>query len=136
MQSDPVSHAVGGRRLRLLILDDEDAILLPLSRFFEASGYDVVATREAEEAEAILSCETFDVAIIDLSLSGFGPDGLEVLRSIRARLAGLPVVVFSANVRPEVEEECWRLGATAVLTKPQPLEVLARVVARALGARP
>ncbi len=135
MQSQSGPLAPGGRRARLLILDDEEAILIPLSKYFRATGYDVVTTREAEEAEAILGCEPIDVAILDLSLSPFGPDGLEVLRSIRALQVGLPVVIFSANIRPEVEEECRRLGVNAVLTKPQPLSVLARAVALCLRDR-
>lgn len=135
MHSQPGPVPRGRRRARLLILDDEEAILLPLSRYFRATGYDVVTAREVEEAEAILGCEHIDAAILDLTLSGFGPDGLELLRSIRASHVDLPVIVFSANTRPEIEEECQRLGAHAVLTKPQPLSVLARAVALGLRNR-
>ncbi len=121
-------------RPRLLILDDEEAILLPVARYFREIGYDVVTAREAEEAEAVLSYERFDLVILDLSLSRFGPDGLEVLRSIRAQSADLPVVVLSAHIRPEVETQARLLDASAILAKPQPLEELARVVAWALGS--
>jgi CheY-like chemotaxis protein len=120
---------------RLLILDDDEAVLLPMARYFRAMGYDTVTAREVEEAEAILTCDRVDAAILDLSLSGFGPDGLEVLRSIRARSDDLPVVILSGNIRPDVEDETRSLGATAVLAKPQSLEELERVVARALGRR-
>ena len=121
---------------RLLILDDEEAILLPVARYLTERGYAVVSAREPEEAEALLECDWFDLVILDLSLTpfGFGRSGLEVLSDLRAHLPWLPVIVLSANVCPEVEEEARRLNADAVLSKPQPLAELARIAARALGS--
>ncbi len=122
-------------RRRLLILDDEEAILIPVGHYFRNLGYTVVTTREPEEAEALLEHEVFDLVILDLALTRFGREGLEVLTSIRALHHWLPVLVFSANVSPDVEDEALRLGADAVLSKPQPLDELARVVEFVLGGR-
>jgi DNA-binding response OmpR family regulator len=119
---------------RLLILDDEEAILLPVARYLTERGYVVITAREPEEAEALLECEAFDLVILDLGLTRFGRDGLEVLSDLRAKLPWLPVIVLSANICPEVEDEARRLRADAVLSKPQPLAELARVAAAALGA--
>jgi CheY-like chemotaxis protein len=125
-----------GLAKRLLILDDEEAILLPVARYLTERGYSVVTAREPEEAEALLECERFDLVILDLGLTrfGFGRSGLEVLSDLRAHLPWLPVIILSANVAPEVEEEARRLRADAVLSKPQPLAELARIAAHALGA--
>jgi CheY-like chemotaxis protein len=120
---------------RLLILDDEDAVLLPLGRYFAELDYEVVTCREPEEAEALLECERFDLVILDLGLTRFGREGLEVLSSIRASHPWLPVIIFSAYLSPEVEEEAHRLKVDAVLGKPQPLEDIARVVETLLGCR-
>jgi DNA-binding response OmpR family regulator len=126
---EPASNTPGGSSpRRLLILDDEEAILLPLGRYFAELDFDVVTSREPEEAEALLECERFDVVILDLALTRFGREGLEVLSSIRASHPWLPVIIFSAFVSPDVEEEARRLGVDAILGKPQPLEELARVV--------
>jgi DNA-binding response OmpR family regulator len=124
----------GARARRLLILDDEEAILLPLARYFTDRGYTVVTAREPEEAEALLECRGFDLVILDLGLTRFGRDGLEVLGTLRAQLPWLPVIVLSANISPEVEDEARRLRADAVLSKPQPLAELARLAAAALGS--
>jgi CheY-like chemotaxis protein len=123
----------GSVNRRLLVLDDEEAILIPVGHYFRGLGYGVVTTREPEEAEALLEHEVFDLVILDLALTRFGREGLEVLTSIRALHRWLPVLIFSANVSPDVEEEALRLGADAVLSKPQPLEELARVVDFVLG---
>ena len=120
---------------RLLILDDEEAILVPVARYLTERGYAVVTAREPEEAEALLDCAPFDLVILDLGLTRFGRDGLEVLSDLRARLPWLPVIVLSANVCPEVEDEARRLNADAVLSKPQPMAELARLAAAALGTR-
>jgi DNA-binding response OmpR family regulator len=120
---------------RLLILDDEEAILIPVARYFTDRGYAVVTAREPEEAEALLECERFDLVILDLGLTRFGRDGLGVLNDLRAQRPWLPVIVLSANICPEVEDEVRRLRADAVLSKPQPLAELARVAAAALGTR-
>ena len=134
---EPATALPGGHSTRrLLILDDEEAILLPLGRYFAELDFDVVTSREPEEAEALLECERFDVVILDLGLTRFGREGLEVLSSIRSSHPWLPVIIFSAYVSPEVEEEARRLGVDAVLGKPQPLEELARVVDTLLGGHP
>ena len=69
-------HPAGKAQPRLLIVDDEPAIVVPLARYFRSSGYTVVTASEAAEAEAVLTYELFDLVILDLSLSPFGPDGL------------------------------------------------------------
>ena len=62
--------------------------------------------------------------ILDLALTRFGREGLEVLRSIRSRIPGLPVIILSGNIAPDVEDLARELRADAVLMKPQPLEDL------------
>ena len=68
---------------RLLILDDEEAILLPISEYFRQRRYHVAATREPEEAEALLDHDPFDLVILDLALTCFWA-GPEVLSDPRA----------------------------------------------------
>jgi DNA-binding response OmpR family regulator len=128
-------HAAPDGPPRLLIVDDEEAILVPVSRFLTGRGYAVVTSREPEEAEALLDNERFDLVILDLALTRFGREGLEVLASLRSRHPWLPVIVMSANLCPEVEDEARRLQVDALLSKPQPLAELARVAEAAMGLR-
>ena len=127
----PVPHESGhlrGRASRLLILADDEAILLPIAQYLRGRGHDVVVASEAEEAEALLDHEPFDLLVLDLSLSRFGRSGLEVLRSIHTAHPWLPLVALSVEAGSEVEHEAVRLGADAVLVQPQPLAELARAV--------
>jgi CheY-like chemotaxis protein len=120
---------------QVLLLDDEEAILLPTARYFRSLGCTVDTAREPEEAEALISHRRYDLAILDLRIVRFsGTEGLEVLREIRRRDHGTSVIVLSAYISPEVEEEARALGADSVIRKPQPLPELAHLAFALMGA--
>ena len=120
---------------RILLLDDEKAILVPMARYFHKMGFTVDMASKAEEAEALISHRRYDLAILDLRLTKFSDAaGLDVLREIRKRDHWTSVVILSAYASPEVEEEAVRLGADAVLRKPQPLPELAQLALALMGA--
>src|SRR4051795_5767244 len=80
----PAPDRVPGRRI--LLVDDEIALLIPLSRYFRNLGCEVDVAEEPEIAEALLDHRRYDVVIIDLRLTPFGnAEGLEVLRGLRRR---------------------------------------------------
>jgi CheY-like chemotaxis protein len=112
----------------VLLLDDEEAILLPTARYFRGLGWSVDCAREPEEGEALISHRHYDLAILDVRVTRFGgTGGLELLREIRRRDHSTSVIVLSAYVSPEVDAEARRLGAAAVLRKPQSLPSLAHL---------
>jgi DNA-binding response OmpR family regulator len=119
---------------RILLLDDERAILMPMARYFSKLGFTVDMASEAEEAEALISHRRYDLAIIDLRLTRFSDaSGLDVLREVRKRDHWTNVIILSAYASPEVEEEAVSLGADAVLRKPQPLPELAQLALALMG---
>ena len=119
---------------RILLLDDEEAILLPTAKYFRGLGCTVDMAREPEEAEALISHRRYDLVILDLRVTRFGgAEGLEVLREIRRRDHGTSVIVLSAYISAEVEEEARALGADGVLRKPQPLPDLAHLAFALMG---
>jgi CheY-like chemotaxis protein len=130
MSNEPASSK------KVLLLDDEEAILLPTARYFRSLGCTVDLAREWEEAEALVNHRHYDLAILDLRVTPFGgTEGLEVLREIRRRDHATSVIVLSAYISPEVEEEARGLGADSVIRKPQPLPDLAHLAFALMGAR-
>jgi CheY-like chemotaxis protein len=120
---------------QVLLLDDEEAILIPTAKYFRGLGCTVDVAREPEEAEALVSHRRYDLAILDLRVTRFGgTEGLEVLREIRRRHHATSVIVLSAYVSDEVEDEARSLGADSVLRKPQPLPDLAHLAFILMGA--
>lgn len=108
---------------RLLIVDDDETILFAFRRYFESFGHSVTCARELEEAEALAACCNYDLAIIDLSLSGqSSTDGLEIIRFARRHCPQARLIVLTAHAAAHIEQEALRRGAHAFLRKPQALE--------------
>lgn len=122
---------------RILIVDDEDAILFAMRDYFTVRGYQVDAARGVAEAVMCLDTSPYVAVIADLCLSEMpSAEGLEVAAHVQRSAPGTPVILFTAYGSPEVEAEARRHGVRAVLRKPQPLmevEQLIRRLAPACG---
>ena len=113
---------------RILLLDDERAILVPIAKYFRHLGCLVETAQAAEEAIALIQENPYDLALLDIRLSRLGgTEGLEVLRELRKKGGATRVIMLSAYISPEVEEEAIGVGADAVLRKPQSLAELAKL---------
>ena len=120
---------------QVLLLEDEEAILVPTARYFRALGCHVDAAAGPDEAEAFIDARRYDLAILDLRVTRFGgAEGLDVLRAIRRRDRDTRVILLSAYVSPDVEQEAHALGVDSVLRKPQPLPDLAHLASVLMGA--
>jgi DNA-binding response OmpR family regulator len=127
IETSPAAATAAGTK-QLLLLDDEEAILLPTAKYFRSLGWTVDLAREAEEGEALISHRHYDLAILDVRVTRFGgTGGLELLREIRRRDHGTSVIVLSAYMSADMEAEARALGAAAVLRKPQSLPDLAHL---------
>jgi DNA-binding response OmpR family regulator len=118
--------------MRVLIVEDDPAIVRFLERGLVAHGHQAVAADNGQDGVLMAADESVDFVLLDIMLPGI--DGQEVLRRIRARRPGLPVLMLTA--RDEVRDKVSALdgGADDYLTKPFDLEeLLARM--RALVRR-
>ena len=118
--------------MRVLIVEDDPAIVRFLERGLAAHGHQAVTADNGRDGVQMAADETVDFVLLDIMLPGM--DGQEVLRRIRARRPGLPVLMLTA--RDEVRDKVSALdgGADDYLTKPFDLEeLLARM--RALVRR-
>jgi len=136
VRGDEDDAATENTERHALLLDDEEGILVPTATYFRRLGFQVDMAREAEEAEALVLHRRYDLAILDLRVTRFGgSEGLEVLREIRRRDQATKIILLSAYISPEVEEEAWSLGVDSVLRKPQPLPNLAHLAFALMGGR-
>ncbi|MDE0108773.1 MAG: sigma-54 dependent transcriptional regulator [Bryobacterales bacterium] len=101
---------------RILIVDDEPAIVESLQAVLEAAGYATLAAGTARECTEVFARQPCDLVLLDLML----PDrsGLEVLTDIIAVRPGTPVLMLTAYGSIETAVEATRRGAANFLTKP------------------
>ncbi|MBU6424053.1 MAG: response regulator transcription factor [Chloroflexota bacterium] len=116
---------MSARGARILVVDDEPAILRSLER--NLRGHDFQVETATTAAEAVGSHERThpDLVILDLGLPG--PDGLSVIRALR-EASSTPIIVLSVRGADRDKVAALDLGADDYLTKPFSVdELLARI---------
>lgn len=110
---------------RILVVDDEPAILRTLGTSLRAHGYQVDTAATAREAVAAQERTRPDLVLLDLGLPD--GDGREVIRRIRERGA-TPIIVLSARGGERDKVSALDLGADDYVSKPfSSGELLARI---------
>jgi two-component system, OmpR family, KDP operon response regulator KdpE len=102
-------------KIRVLVVDDEPAILRFLRPALVASNYDVEAATTVAEATKRIATDVPDIVVLDLGLPD--GDGREVIRQVRA-WSDVPIVVLSARDRETDKIEALDLGADDFVNKP------------------
>ncbi len=106
------------RPRRVLVADDDPDILKVVVANLQAEGITVDAVSTGWEAQALALTTAPDLMILDISMPG--PNGLEVLASLKARpeTKDIPVVFLTARSSDADVWEGWKAGAAYYLTKP------------------
>ncbi len=105
---------------RVLIADDEKNMRWVLGQALTAEGYEVVEASNGKEALAAVKEHGPDVIVLDHRMPA--PDGMEVLRRLRAKGESVPVIMLTAHGNVETAVAAMKAGATEYLTKPFDLE--------------
>lgn len=102
-------------KLRVLIVDDEPAILRFLRPALVANDYDVATAGTVAEATRRIASEVPDIVVLDLGLPD--GDGKDVIKRVR-EWSDVPIVVLSARDREIEKIEALDLGADDFVNKP------------------
>jgi len=113
------------KKIRVLVVDDEAAILRFLKPALEANNYEIMSTGTVAESTKRIAAETPDLVVLDLGLPD--GDGKDVIRQVRA-WSDVPIIVLSARDREAEKIEALDLGADDFVNKPFSVgELLARM---------
>jgi len=113
---------------KILVVDDESAILQTLRFNLERSGYTVVTASDGRSAVAMAQRESPDLVVLDIMLPVL--DGVEACKEIR-KFSSVPIIMLTAKDQEIDKVLALELGADDYVTKPFALhEFLARVKAR------
>lgn len=111
---------------RILIVDDEADVADSLRLLFEAEGAEVRVEGRSAAVMEVLADWPPELVLSDLRMPG--PDGLELLRRIRARHASLPVVLMSAYGSLDTGREALEQGADDYVSKPLDSATVRRLI--------
>jgi two-component system, OmpR family, KDP operon response regulator KdpE len=112
-------------KIRVLVVDDEAAILKFLKPALGANDYEVTTAGSVAEATKRIAAEGPDVVVLDLGLPD--GDGKDVIRRVR-EWSDVPIVVLSARDREAEKIEALDLGADDFVNKPFGVgELMARI---------
>lgn len=110
---------------RVLIVDDEPAIIFAYRRLLERQGIMVDSCTSFEEAVAMLAACRYDAIIADLRLSGTdNEDGMEVLRYARQLQPEAGLILMTGYGSQEIGKAALALGAIHYFEKPVPPELI------------
>lgn len=120
----------GGKGLRILLVDDTNAIRA-IIRAFLGTSYEYIEASNGTEALEILKKETPDLVISDVNMPGM--NGVEFVTRLRGELrisaSRLPVLMLTSE---DVRERCLQAGASDFVSKPVKPDALKEAVGRCL----
>ncbi len=109
----------------ILLIEDDEGIITPLSMYLEQSGFRLSVARNGLDAVQIFRDEKPHVVILDINLPG--KSGTEVCREIR-ELGAVPIIVLSARASEDDKVQLLELGADDYVSKPfSSRELVARI---------
>ncbi len=120
-------------RTRVLVVDDEPAILSFLKPLLEKAGYECRTSASAGEALAELQRDGFSLVLTDIMMPGM--NGIELLERIKAMKRGIAVVMLTALDTVEHSIRSMKAGAFDYITKPFTTSQVLAAVEKALEKR-
>ena len=111
--------------MKVLLVEDDPELAQGVARFLRGQGDEIVHLADGMQADQLLQTDAFDFALIDVGLPGLG--GYEIVRRIRNRGQGLPVILITA--RDALDDRIYGLDVGADDYLPKPFQ-LAELTAR------
>jgi len=112
---------------KLLIIEDNKALLETTSCFLGAEGFQIISATDGEKGFALACKEHVDLIVLDLMLPSLG--GLDICRMLREKGIHTPIIILTGQKKDEIDRVLGlELGADDYLLKPfGQKELLARI---------
>jgi DNA-binding response OmpR family regulator len=123
-----VAEPIAGRKNRILIVEDEPAMVAGLRDNFEYEGYDVISAGDGVEGLARALADNPDLVVLDVMMPQMS--GLDVCKQLKAQRPAMPIIMLTARGQEIDKVVGLELGADDYVTKPFSIrELMARVKA-------
>ncbi len=117
------------RKYKVLIIEDEEAIVRGLSRSLKIDGYDVVSAYNGEEGLKVFQREDPEIILTDIKMPGM--DGLEVLKKVKEINPETEVIIITGHGDMESSIEALQYDASDFINKPVTEDSLSIALRRA-----
>lgn len=127
----------GGRRLHVLVADDNDINRRVVCKILERSGHRVALVEDGIQALDAMEAEPFDLVLMDVNMPGM--NGLEATRMFRLGMPPsprLPILALTADATAEMQRKCLEAGMDGCITKPVTPARLIAAIDEQMGAGP
>jgi DNA-binding NtrC family response regulator len=121
------------RKIRLLIVDDDEKLLKTMAERLALNDFDVTTANQGKLAVKAAKKGHFDVAILDLKMPGM--DGMELLKILKKRHKFLEIIMLTGFASIDSAVECAKLGAFGYIEKPYQFDALLEKLKDAYTAR-
>ncbi|WP_138432910.1 response regulator [Winogradskyella algicola] len=118
--------------MKILAIDDQQLVLLPLEKRLKELGYDVKIETDANKGLAIYDDFNPDLVIVDFNMPKIS--GFDVVNHIRiSKNPETPIMILSGNTQDTIITEAFDLGVTDYMKKPLSLNEICARVKRLIG---
>lgn len=118
---------------KILIVDDDSAILETMQDVLELEGFNVEKASDGFQAQQLLKSLSLDLVITDIKMPGMG--GIGLLKIVKELDKNLPVIIITGFASIDTAIEAMRQGAYDYITKPFEMKKFISIVERALQQR-
>src|SRR5436190_12579365 len=130
VRAEPVNARTtnGNHKAKILIVEDEPAMVAGLRDNFEYEGYEVISAPDGAEGLARALADEPDLVVLDVMMPRMS--GLDVCKQLKVKKPGLPIIMLTARGQEIDKVVGLELGADDYVTKPFSIrELMARVKA-------
>lgn len=108
--------------MRILVVEDQERIASFVEKGLKEQGFVVDMSDNGDDGYALAMTEPYDAIVLDIMLPG--RDGLSILKNLRKKGFGVPVLLLTARSELDERLEGLNLGADDYMTKPFYIEEL------------
>ncbi len=114
---------------KVLLVDDEKDFLEIMATRMKARGLEITTAESVAQTLSIIEKEHFDAIVMDFQMPGM--DGMEALKSIKAKSPEFHIILLTGYATVEKIVEAMKAGASDLLEKPADIEVLTAKIKKA-----
>lgn len=115
------------------MVDDDQALLLALTKILRKEGAHVLAAHDASDAVQFLSLNYGHIDLVLTDIRMPGASGKTILSAVKGSNPDVPVIIMTAFATDDIREVCTTHGAFALLDKPIDSATVLATIHRALS---